>query len=149
MSWRDALLTQITTACDLGKVYSFERYDKSNSLQALQSIYTDNGKLAGGFLSLVQGHGETEGGMNAKQLSVELTVFAGWVDADESQLVFDTQLELLIDNSAQNTRLNDGWMFKTQNQTVGWQLFSHQPAMFAGVLVHMAKLRTTLYSLNC
>jgi hypothetical protein len=149
MSWRDALLTQITTACELGLVYKLERYDKANSLKALQAIYTINGKLAGGFLSLKQGHAETDAGTNAKQLSIELTVFSGWVDADESQIEFDTQLELLIDNSAQNTRLNDGWMFKAQNQTVGWQLFDHQPAMFAGVLVHMAKLRTTLYSLNC
>lgn len=149
MSWRDALLTQITTSCDLGLVFKFERFDKDNNLDALRNMYSLDGRLAGGFLSLKQGHGETDAGANAKQLAVELTVFAAWIDADESQLVFDEQLELLIDNSAQNTRLNDGWMFKTQNQTVGWQLFDHQPAMFAGVLVHMAKLRTTLYSLNC
>lgn len=148
MSWRDVLLNRVNAVADFGKVYGYERYDNSNNMTALKALYLHDEKVQGGFLTLSRGHQETDGGMQGKQRSVELTLFSSWIDKDASQVTFDDKVELLLEDSANNARIGDAWMFKHQNGTLGWQLTSNQPAMFAGVLVHMAKLSTTLYTLN-
>lgn len=148
MSWRDLLLTRMSSVADFGKVYSYERYDNTNNLQKLKALYMHDDKVQGGFLSLSRGHQETDGGIQGKQRNIELTLFSSWIDSDASQVEFDDKIELLLEDSANDARLSGQWMFKHQNGTLGWQLTSNQPAMFAGVLVHMAKLSTTLYTLN-
>jgi hypothetical protein len=148
MSWRDVLLARINNAADFGLVYGFERYGKSNDMAGLKNLYIKDEVLAGGFLRLAQAHAEHDGGLSGGQRTVELTLFSGWQDGEQSQLVFENNIELLIADSADNARLDGSWMFKNQNGVVGWQLQSHQPATFAGVLVHMAKLRTVVYQIN-
>lgn len=148
MSWRSELVARITAVADFGNVYEFERYDKANNLNALKALYLTADIMAGGFLKMTQANVQADVGTSGKQISVELALFSQWVDTQSSQLVFDNKLEALLDDAATNARLSDESVFKTQNNQVGWQLVSNGPAMFGGVLVHMAKLRCTLYSLS-
>jgi hypothetical protein len=124
-----------------GRVHSYERYSKT--VKDLIALYTDNGKLAGGFLKRPKAKVTAGGSMgNGKVENYELILVRGWEDAEESQLKFDDALDNLMEEFSKSHRLGDWTSLDGEN--IGFELMKNEPAMFGGVLVHYAVLAITL-----
>lgn len=141
MSARTSLMARLEAFPALGKLHSYERYSKNS--KDLTTLYTDSGKLAGGFLKRPRARVRPGSSMgNGRIEQYELVLVRGWEDAEQSQLQFDNALDDLMENFADQHRVGE-WT-SVDNDRIGFELVRNEPAIYAGVLVHYAVLAITL-----
>ena len=136
---RDGILERLEPLT-LGKLHGYERY--SRNAAKLAECYQYQGRLEGGFLRRLSARvtpGSSLG--NRRRQEFELTLLRSFEDEKESELLFDSAIDRVIAEFANDHKL---WNWSCAvGERLGFELVRNSPAMFAGVLVHYAVLRIT------
>lgn len=136
---RQAMLTLLQSVPNIGLVHARERYSKSS--KTLADFYVHDGVLAGGFIrrrAIRQQSPDTVA--HVVWTTWEIELFRALNEGDDSELTFDQVIDEVDGVFRADQTLNgvvDGTVTEEQ---AGIRLITQQPAMFAGVLVHYAKL---------
>lgn len=138
----EAIVAVLQGVAGIGLVYDRQRYSKSSKI--LVEFYVQSGVLNGGFVSRPSfKKASPEGHTVIKYNSWEIDLFRAFQESGESELAFDAMIDAIDDAFDDNQTLDgvvDGIFGEEQ---VGIRLVKSQPAMFAGVLCHYAKLSLT------
>lgn len=138
---RSAILEVLQAVPDIGKVYERERY--SGTSTKLKDFYVVNGELAGGFIRRTGRRRETPDGGHTFLVTTtwEIHYFKGFQEATDSERLFDQTLDAIDRAFVLEPTLGDTVDTIMGDDQAGIVLLTSQPAMFAGVLVHYAKMR--------
>ncbi|MDO9477665.1 MAG: hypothetical protein Q7L07_13220 [Pseudohongiella sp.] len=138
---RGAILDVLNTVNGIGLMHERERYSGTSS--KLKEFYVVDGELAGGFIRRVgQRRVTPDGGQTFLVISTwEIHYFRGFQDAGDSELAFDQTLDAIDRAFVLDPTLGETVDTVMGDEQAGIALLTSQPAMFAGVLVHYAKMR--------
>jgi len=138
---RDAIVAVLERVPDIGRVYSREKY--SRTLKKLEQFYVVDDVLAGGFVRRVafQRVSPDGGHTFVVYTTWEIHYFRGFQEEESSELVFDQLIDAMDRAFVLDQTLGETIDTIVGEQQSALQLVSYQPAMFAGVLSHYARLR--------
>ncbi|MDX1491278.1 MAG: hypothetical protein R3332_08325 [Pseudohongiellaceae bacterium] len=136
---RSQMLAVLNSVDGVGNMYAREKYHKT--AKELKNFYVTDDVLCGGF---IRRKGLSKRTPDTWTFIVktywEIELFKGFSEADDSELEFDTLIDSIGTAFVENQTLNNTVDSITTEEQAGIRLVSSQPAMFAGVLVHYAKL---------
>jgi hypothetical protein len=138
---RDAIVAIVSAVPGVGLFHEREKYTKTTS--KLKDFYVTEGQIAGGFVRRVARRKESPdaGHTFVVFTTWELHYFCGFQEGADSEVEFDELLDA-IDTAFDADQTLGGTVDTTvTDEQSGLRLLTSQPAMFAGVLVHYAKLR--------
>ena len=139
-SIRQAIAATLQGIDGIGKVQSRERYAKTTT--ALKGFYAQGSKLKGGFVRRASRNRVSPDGGHTYVVTTnwEIHYLASFIDDDESEVEFDAMLDAIEQAFEEDQTLGGEVEATVTSQQAGVHVTSSQPAMFAGVLVHYAKL---------
>lgn len=138
---RAAIVATLQAVPGIGLVHAREKYSKT--VKKLTEFYLLNGKVAGGFIRRVSTRKESPdtGYTFVVFTTWEIHYFCSFIEDEDSEISFDSLLDA-VDVAFQHDQTLNGTVDATvTDEQAGIRLMTSQPAMFAGVLVHYAKLR--------
>lgn len=147
---RDAIVARVSSVPEVGVVHNRERY--AHALDKLKTLYWSaaHGQIRGWFLrrERTREHGQISDS-SVEQIRWRLTFVMSFDDEASSELVFDDLIELVRDAFRVDDTL-DGSVAQCSvpqdgggSLETGLQLDDCGPAMFGGVLCHVARLGLT------
>ena len=149
---RTAIVAAISSVADIGRVHAYERY--ASNMDQLKALYlsADHQQLRGWFVRRVATPetGRT-GNATIETIGWQIRGFMALNDGAETELAFDDLIERLRDRFRTDDTLGGTVDMCSEpgspDGPVGLQLIDSGPAMFAGVLCHLARcaLTTTRY----
>lgn len=140
---RAAIVATLTAVPDIGRVHDYERYTKQNS--DFVELYKDRntGRINGwNVRRTAKKKKGTAPGFPVITTTWRIRGFMAISDADESEKIFDAQIEKIC--AAFDTDPTLGGVVDDatpDTEELGVQLDESGPVMFAGVLCHGASLR--------
>jgi hypothetical protein len=140
---RDAIAAKISGVAGTGMVNSFERY--ARDMGALNAVYSSGGLLKGWHVRRVATARRLVAmGRTTVTHDWELRAVMALNDATQSELAFDAMIEA-VDHAFRDDDTLGGVVGTTRQAStgsegglIGLQVKDSGPAMFAGVLVHLA-----------
>lgn len=136
---RTAILAVLQDVEGIGLVYERQRYSKSS--KTLMEYYVQDGVLSGGFISrkaLKKASPEQQ--TFIVMTTWEIDLFRAFQESEESELAFDALIDAIDEAFIADQTLAGVVDATVTDEQAGIRLLTSQPAMFAGVLVHYAKL---------
>ena len=136
---RTAILTVLQGVSGIGLVYERQRYSKSS--KTLMEFYVQGGVLQGGFISRKGFKKVSPEGHTFTVLTTwEIDLFRAFQESGDSELAFDAVIDSIDEAFIADQTLGGVVAATVTEEQAGIRLLTSQPAMFAGVLVHYAKL---------
>ena len=137
---RDALQAVIAAVPEVGTVHDRERY--ANQQSKLAALYGYNGGIRGGFLRRAAYRKVSDDGGHDYTVTTdwEIHYFSSFLDEAESENEFNARIDDIDAALRADVTLGGAVESTVTPGQSGLALVSNQPAMFAGVLVHYAKL---------
>jgi hypothetical protein len=142
---RAAIVAKLQAVPGVGVVHPYERYVEKPG--KFLELFTVDGRVAGWIVRRVAEREMADSSaFNRVETDWELRGYASLLDAEQSELSFDSTVDRVRDAFRSDQSLGGVVTGLSASAAVGLQLADSGPVMFAGVLCHSARLTLTTIS---
>lgn len=140
---RAAIVAQMQTVPDIGRVHGWERFDKESRALHKHYITTVAGepRIRGWYVHRLSEQRRRIGTGKADVLITwQVRGFMGLADADQSEITFDALIDALVAAFWGNQNLGINGLTTAVDGEAGLQLQDSGPSLFGGAFCHSARL---------